>query len=137
MVSGELQWVLGLSQGLAGSVVLHVEGCVPPTPAAAASLQELVLEFPRGARGPKPYRLWVTAGKMLLLNNQGLRGVPVVTLSAVGWIRTSYVRLRLSSEYPEAGPKPWVSRYRQLGSSWAACRVQRGQTGTMTSKCGG
>lgn len=55
VVSGELQWVLGLSQGLAGSVVLHVEGCVPPTPAAAASLQELVLEFLRGARGPKPY----------------------------------------------------------------------------------
>lgn len=50
MVLEELWWVLGLSQGLAWPVVLPLRGCVPP-----ASLQELVLESPRGARGPKSH----------------------------------------------------------------------------------
>ena len=55
MVLEQLWWVLGLSQGLAWSVVLHIRGCVPPTAAVTASLQGLVLELPRGAGDPKPH----------------------------------------------------------------------------------
>lgn len=49
MVLEQLWWALGLPQGLAWSVVLHIKGCVLLTTAVAALLQELVLELLRGA----------------------------------------------------------------------------------------
>lgn len=51
MVLEPLWGVLGLSQGLAWSVVLRVRGCMPLMAAVTASLQELVLELPREAWG--------------------------------------------------------------------------------------
>lgn len=55
LVLEQLWWVVGLSQGLAWSVVLHFGGCVPLTAAVTASVQGPVLELPSRVGGPKSH----------------------------------------------------------------------------------
>lgn len=47
---------------------------------------------------------------MLPMKSQGLQGPPGAMLSAAGWVRSSCVRLGLSSEHQEAGPRLGFSR---------------------------
>lgn len=95
MVLEQPRWVLGLSQGLVWAVVLRGRVCVLPTAAVTALLQGLLLELPREA---SVQNLIYSKGNTLPLNSQCLQGPSEATLSATGWVRWDYLKLRSSSE---------------------------------------